>query len=401
MTTWPDAVDTTTVSIDMVSAGVVVFTGPGLTSPADDQITDDIREIAGCPTGTGSVVLPRPTTGVTPETWSYQVHARWNDTGSTRRGSLDLAGAGDTVALASLIVWDELAPAPSVSYIPTSQKGADNGVAPLVAGLVPTQYLPASSGGDPAWDDITGKPATFDTTRAKVTDASTLGRTLMAVADAAAARSAIGAGTGNGTSNLALGATSSTAYRGDLGAAQDALITALDTDLSELDDRVTTLEDAPGGGGGTTVVSRRGYVTSGDLAVQNTSDAWALITSGFTLSVPAAAGDEIVFDASFLKQHVSNMFWDFGVIVAGAIVRFGSSGTSSPGFEGDPGQYPDSSTFRQWGSLGMAFLAEAGDISGGNVNIAVVVRSVSTGGKLYASANYPFRYRLANYGPQS
>lgn len=395
MTTWPDAVDTTTVNIDMMTAGVVVFTGPGLTSPDDDQITDDIREIAGCPTGTGSIVLPRPTTGVTPEAWSYQVNVRWTDRGSNRRGSLDLAGAGDTVALADLIVWDELAPAPSASYIPTSQKGADNGVAPLVAGLVPTQYLPAASGGDPAWDDITGKPATFDTTRAKVTDASTLGRTLMAVADASAARAAIGAGTGNGTSNLALGTTSSTAYRGDLGA-------ALDTDLGALDDRVTALEDAPGGGGGgTTVVSRRGYVTSGDLAVQNTSAAWALITSGFTMSVPAAAGDEIVLDASFLKQHVSNTFWDFGVIVAGAIVRFAATGTSSPGFEGDPGQYPDNSTFRQWASLGMAFLAEAGDISNGNVTVAVVIRSESTGAKLYASTNYPFRYRLANYGPQS
>lgn len=50
---------------------------------------------------------------------------------------------------------------------------------------------------------------------ANITDATTVGRNVIKAADAAAARTAIGAGTGNGTSNLAIGTTSSTALRGD------------------------------------------------------------------------------------------------------------------------------------------------------------------------------------------
>ena len=49
-----------------------------------------------------------------------------------------------------------------------------------------------------AWDDVTGKPATFPATThthtaSQVSDATTLGRSLMTAASAAAARSAIGA----------------------------------------------------------------------------------------------------------------------------------------------------------------------------------------------------------------
>lgn len=48
-----------------------------------------------------------------------------------------------------------------------------------------------------------------------ITDATTVGRNVLKASDAAAARAAIGAGTGNGTSNLAIGSTSTTAMRGD------------------------------------------------------------------------------------------------------------------------------------------------------------------------------------------
>lgn len=48
-----------------------------------------------------------------------------------------------------------------------------------------------------------------------ISDSTTVGRNVLKASNAAAARSAIGAGTGNGTSNLAIGTTSSTAMRGD------------------------------------------------------------------------------------------------------------------------------------------------------------------------------------------
>ncbi|MBJ7479265.1 hypothetical protein [Rhodococcus sp. (in: high G+C Gram-positive bacteria)] len=62
---------------------------------------------------------------------------------------------------------------------------------------------------------VNGRTGAVDTSSADITDATTVGRNVIKATDAAAARAAIGAGTGNGTSNLALGTTSSTAMRGD------------------------------------------------------------------------------------------------------------------------------------------------------------------------------------------
>lgn len=62
---------------------------------------------------------------------------------------------------------------------------------------------------------VNGRTGAVDTASADITDATTVGRNVLKAADAAAARTAIGAGTGNGTSNLALGTTSATAMRGD------------------------------------------------------------------------------------------------------------------------------------------------------------------------------------------
>lgn len=91
---------------------------------------------------------------------------------------------------------------------------------------------PKGDKGDPGattWAGITDKPLTFapvigtTSTTAKagdwkptstdITDASTVGRNVLKATDTAAARTAIGAGTGN--SNLAIGTTSTTAKAGD------------------------------------------------------------------------------------------------------------------------------------------------------------------------------------------
>lgn len=56
-------------------------------------------------------------------------------------------------------------------------------------------------------------PTTHQHTAAQISDASTVGRSVLQAADAAAARTAIGAGTGS--SNLALGTTATTALKGD------------------------------------------------------------------------------------------------------------------------------------------------------------------------------------------
>ncbi len=77
-----------------------------------------------------------------------------------------------------------------------------------------------SSGGATTWDQISGKPATYPAsahthTLSQLTDMSGLGRQVSAAGDAQTFRSLIGAGTGNGTSNLTLGTTASTAAAGN------------------------------------------------------------------------------------------------------------------------------------------------------------------------------------------
>lgn len=85
------------------------------------------------------------------------------------------------------------------------------------AGLDPVW---APGGGTPSWDAITGKPNTYNPTThsqpaATISDSSSVGRAVLTATDAQSARAAIGAGTGNGTSNLTLGTTSSQAMPGN------------------------------------------------------------------------------------------------------------------------------------------------------------------------------------------
>lgn len=68
----------------------------------------------------------------------------------------------------------------------------------------------------PTWAQVTGKPTTFAPsshthTAAQISDATATGRSVLTASDAAAARTAIGAG----TSNLAIGTTATTAKAGN------------------------------------------------------------------------------------------------------------------------------------------------------------------------------------------
>lgn len=71
-------------------------------------------------------------------------------------------------------------------------------------------------GGSTAWADITGKPSTFPPSAhtqaaSTISDSTSVGRAVLTAADAAAGRTALGAG----TSSLALGSTGSTAAAGN------------------------------------------------------------------------------------------------------------------------------------------------------------------------------------------
>jgi hypothetical protein len=70
------------------------------------------------------------------------------------------------------------------------------------------------------WATLEGRPDTFPPSghthlRSEISDATTVGRAVMGALDQQAARTAIGAGTGNGTSNLTIGTTATTAAPGN------------------------------------------------------------------------------------------------------------------------------------------------------------------------------------------
>ena len=133
-------------------------------------------------------------------------------------------------------------------------------------GAIPvTIHGAGGGGGEVDWADVTGKPTTFppvvgttattakagnyQPTAANISDASAVGRSVLTAADAAAARTAIGAG----TSSLTIGTSASTAKAGNaVQTATQTTATAISPGtatnvqaiLAELAARITALESA-------------------------------------------------------------------------------------------------------------------------------------------------------------
>ena len=126
----------------------------------------------------------------------------------------------------------------------------------------------------PTWTTLAGKPSTFppDThthTASQVSDSTTVGRALLTAADAAAARTAIGAG----TSSLAIGTTAGTAAEGN--------------DARLADARTPTAHTHPASGISDSTATGRAVLTAATQA-----DARAAIGAGTSsLVVGTGAGD--------------------------------------------------------------------------------------------------------------
>lgn len=94
-----------------------------------------------------------------------------------------------------------------------------DGNAPDDTGNAPSSGS-GGGGGSVTWGTLDGKPDTFPPSghthpRSEISDASTLGRDIMGGTTAQQIRTLIGAGTGNGTSNLVIGTTGTTAAAGN------------------------------------------------------------------------------------------------------------------------------------------------------------------------------------------
>jgi hypothetical protein len=233
-------------------------------------------------------------------------------------------------------------------YLLASQRGASLGVAPLDGtSHIPTQYLPSGSG----------------------------------VLTVTAADGTVVVGGSSAEPTVAVGAIA------------ESQVTNLATDLSAIN---TSL-----GGKAKKLVIRQGYVTSGNVTLPNTGSAWQAL-SGFELAIPAAVGDYVELGVNAMRKDATGNSWlDQAVIVGspGSLVRYLSSGGSTPGVEGDPGWYvPQVGIISRGAPRG--FVVTSDDRDGGNVRLVTAVKGNGTG-ILYASTDYPFFWRAINYGPVS
>jgi hypothetical protein len=158
-------------------------------------------------------------------------------------------------------------------------------------------------------------------------------------------------------------------------------------------------------GGGTTVKKVRAYVTSGDInPLPDTGGVWQQLIQAdaatpFELAIAAKVGDDVEIGVHAMRGSQSNSAYvDVGVMVGTAIVRFLAGGSVTPGSEGDPGWYPQATFCTQSATRG--FKVTSGDLDGGNVRFALVVKAAGAG-VLYASpavSGYPFYWCATNSG---
>ncbi len=161
---------------------------------------------------------------------------------------------------------------------------------------------------------------------------------------------------------------------------------------------VTGTAVGPFGGGGVTWT--RGRITSGDVDQPDTSGAWAEVAGISFASPPAAAGDVLDAAVSFMLEGApaAGHFFDMAVIVGGSPVVFSSSGTNTPALEGDPSLYRSPETYR---TSGWTWNLEttAPMISDGVVTFQLYGKGGAvTNSTIFASTNYPFRWRVGNFG---
>jgi hypothetical protein len=283
-----------------------------------------------------------------PVDWSYSVTIYRN--GAVTRGTLQLPYDGGPVDLADAFQPDET-PVPGQSYALLPQ---------LTALDERVEALEEAPGGTaPSWDSVTGKPATFPPSPHNQAISTITG--LQAALD---------------------------------GLATDVEVGALAADVSALDGRVTALEEAPGGGGSALVV-RRGTVTSGNLTLA-AAGGWVAVAGGPQLVLPAAVGDYVEFALTSMLGSFSTNFADLAVLSGASLVRYLSTGGASPASEGAPAFYGDQ-TFDRVSPV-FEFEVEAGDLSGGTVTVVFATQGAG-GGTIYASTDYPLRWRALNHGP--
>lgn len=135
------------------------------------------------------------------------------------------------------------------------------------------------------------------------------------------------------------------------------------------------------------------YITTGNITPPS-NPTWAPV-SGFSIACPAAVDDVLRLDVQALLSPNSASLFDLAVLVAGAPAYYASSGAGTPGTEGLPGWYPQTSfktVFSGW-----VFGVQAGHLEDGQLTVALMHKGTASG-TVFASAGYPWYWCLTNSG---
>lgn len=152
-----------------------------------------------------------------------------------------------------------------------------------------------------------------------------------------------------------------------------------------------------GGGGGTRMTIISGSITTGNTAPSaDTGGAWLPIP-GTSRSIATLAGEQVAAEYSYTVDSQTTTFYDIGVVVAGAVVRALHCPTFPPGatYEGMAEFVPDNPSRFIGSHIIPWFIAQAGDISGGNVTFCVCRKSNGSG-SFDMNDDLPVRYTLYN-----
>lgn len=266
-------------------------------------------------TGTPVSIVPSSGIGVIDEfVVADQPEVNWKSGAyvirlSSIKGLYDLALSASTAAASALATAEQTAQdlADSPSVLPDGgQAGIDvlyRGSAPNtgVWAPPPTGTGGSGTGGLVLWDSIPDKPTTFPPSPhthpvGQISDASAVGKAVVTAASQQAARAAIGAGTGNGTSDLQLGSTGTTAAPGNHSHAASAIAFVPVGSVTATDVQTAIAQAAQSGGvgSGTSQVQVWEYASGAYPALPATQPAgirvlWALGPT-FPTSVPSWVG---------------------------------------------------------------------------------------------------------------
>lgn len=152
-----------------------------------------------------------------------------------------------------------------------------------------------------------------------------------------------------------------------------------------------------GGGGGTRMNIVSGFITTGNTApTADTAGAWLPIP-GTSKSIATLAGEQVAAEYSFTVDNQTTTFYDIGVVVSGAVVRLLHCPTFPPSgtYEGMAEFVPDNPSRFIGSHIIPWFIAQVGDISGGNVTFCVCRRSNGSG-SFDMVDDLPVRYTLYN-----